>query len=238
MGKILRLGDVELDVVQKDIKYVHLSVYPPSGRVCVSAPQHMKLDTIRVFAISKMGWIRQERRKLRAQERETPREYLDRESHDVWGQRYLLEVVEREAAPRVALEPRALVLQVRPGADETKKAAVLAHWYRAQIRHALPALTAVWEPRLGVSVDRFFVQHMKTKWGGHAPGTRTIRLNTELAKKPRECLEYILVHEMVHLLEPSHNDRFQRLMDRFMPMWRERRVELNRAPLVHEEWGY
>jgi hypothetical protein len=238
MEQTLRLGDVALEVVHKDIKHVHLSVYPPNGRVRVSAPQHMKLDTIRVFVISKLGWIKQEQRKLRAQARETPREYLDRESHYVWGQRYLLEVVEREAAPHVRLEPRALVLQVRPGADEAKKAAVLAHWYRAQIRLALPALTAIWGPRLGVQVDRFFVQHMKTKWGGCTPARRTIRLNTELAKKPRECLEYILVHEMVHLLEPSHNERFQRLMDQFMPMWRERRVALNRTPLVHEAWGY
>ena len=238
MGQTLRLGEVELDVVQKDIKHVHLSVYPPNGRVRVSAPQHMSLDTIRVFVISKLVWIKQEQRKLRSQERETPREFLDRESHYVWGQRYLLEMLEREAAPQVDLQPRALVLQVRPGANKAKRAEVLAHWYREQIRQALPELTAVWEPRLGVSVERFFVQHMKTKWGGCTPATGTIRLNTELAKKPRECLEYILVHEMMHLLEPSHNDRFQRLMDQFMPMWRERRVELNRAPLVHEEWGY
>ncbi len=238
MGGTIRLGEVVLDVAHKDIKNLHLSVYPPDGRVRVSAPRHMSLDTIRVFVISKLGWIKQEQRKLREQERETPREYLDRESHYVWGERYLLEVVERPAAPRVELKHRALVLQVRPGSNAAKKKEVLARWYRDQIRAALPELTARWEPRLGVEVARFFVQHMKTKWGGCTPATRTIRLNTELAKKPRECLEYILVHEMVHLVEPTHNERFQRLMDSVMPMWRERREELNRAPLAHEEWGY
>ncbi len=198
----------------------------------------MNLDTIRIFVISKLGWIKQEQRKLREQERETPREYLDRESHYVWGERFLLQVVEHPAAPRVELKHRTLILQVRPGSDVAKKKEVLARWYRDQIRAALPELTARWEPRLGVEVARFFVQHMKTKWGGCTPTTRTIRLNTELAKKPRECLEYILVHEMVHLIEPTHNARFLRLMDTHMPMWRERREELNRAPLAHEEWGY
>lgn len=234
----IRLGELELDVIQKDIKNLHLSVYPPHGRVRVAAPRHMNLDSVRVFVISKLGWIKQEQRKQRAQDRETPREFLDRESHYIWGHRYLLRVLEVEAAPRVELQHRTLVLHVRPGADEAKKKAVLARWYREQLREALPDLVAVWEPRLGLSVSRFFVQHMKTKWGGCTPATGTIRLNTELAKKPRECLEYILVHEMVHLLEPNHGARFQELMDAFMPMWRERRVELNRAPLAHEEWGY
>ena len=238
MGHTIQVGKVEMDVVQKDIKNVHLSVYPPNGRVRVSAPQHMSLDTIRVFVISKLGWIKQQQRKLREQERETAREYLDRESHYVWGQRYLLEVVERAAAPSVQLKHRTLMLQVRPGSEEEKKQAVLALWYREQIRHALPEMVTRWEQRLGVEISRFFVQHMKTKWGSCNPTTGTIRLNTELAKKPHDCLEYILVHEMVHFLEPTHNARFQQFMDNFMPMWRFQQEELNRAPLAHEEWSY
>ncbi len=238
MGETIRLGEVELEVSHKDIQNLHLSVYPPDGRVRVSAPRHVSLDAIRVFAISRLGWIKQEQRKLREQERETPREYLDRESHYVWGERFLLELVERTAAPRVEFGHRRLVLQVRPGSDEQKKREVLARWYRQQIRLALPELTRRWEPRLGVEVARFFVQHMKTKWGGCTPATRAVRLNTELAKKPRECLEYILVHEMVHLIEPTHNERFLQLMDFHLPAWRERREVLNRAPLAHEEWEY
>ena len=238
MGETIRLGEVEIEVLHKNIKNLHLSVLPPNGRVRVSAPRHMSLNTIRVFATSKIAWIKREQRKLRGQERETPREYLDRESHYVWGERFLLQVVERESSPRVELKHRRLILQVRPGSDEAKKREVLAKWYRDEVRRALPELTQKWEPRLGVQVARFFVQHMKTKWGGCTPATRTIRLNTELAKKPRECLEYILVHEMIHLIEPTHNDRFRRLMDSHMPTWRERREELNRAPLAHEGWDY
>ena len=236
--RTIRLGDVVVEVLHKDIKNLHLSVYPPNGRVHVSAPRHMTLESIRAFTITKLGWIKQQQRTLREQEREPPREYLDRESHYVWGERLLLQLVEHPGAPRVELAHRTLILQVRPGSDGAKKKEVLARWYRDEVRKALPELTTRWQPRLGVEVARFFVQHMKRRWGACTPATRTIRLNTELAKKPRECLEYILVHEMLHLLEPTHNDRFQRLMDTHLPQWRERRAELNRAPLAHERWVY
>lgn len=234
----IELGGIVLDVVKKDIKNVHLSVYPPSGRVRISAPLRMKPDTIRVFAIAKLGWIRQQQRKLREQDRETPREYLDRESHYLWGKRYLLKVVERESAPAVIHKHNALLLQIRPGSGETKKQAVLEEWYRQQLRAAIPPLIAKWEPRMGVTVERFFVQRMKTKWGSCSPRVASIRLNSELAKKPRECLEYIVVHEMVHLLEPTHNQGFVALMDRFMPKWQFHRDTLNRLPVRHERWGY
>ena len=213
-----------MDVVRKDIKNVHLSVYPPTGRVRISAPARMSLDTIRVFAISKLGWIRQQQKKLREQERETPREYLDRESHYVWGRRVLLKVVEEDEPPQRAATSSTLLLRVRPGTDEATREAVVEDWYRQLLKAAVPPLIATWEPRLGVKVNGFFVQQMKTKWGSCNPTARTIRLNTELAKKPRECLEYIVVHEMVHLLEPTHNPRFVALMDRFMPKWQETRL--------------
>jgi len=234
----LRLGDIAVDVVLKDIKNVHLSVYPPTGRVRISAPKRMSLDTIRVFAISKLGWIKQQQKKLRGQERETPREYLDRETHYVWGKRYLLKVVEEHAAPKVELEHSKMILRVGPGADHDVKQAIVARWHREQIRAAVPELIAKWEPMIGVNVKRVFVQKMKTKWGSCNPDTRAIRLNTDLAKKPRECLEYILVHEMVHLRERHHSDRFKEQMDRLMPQWRTIRDELNRAPLGHQSWSY
>jgi predicted metal-dependent hydrolase len=234
----LELGGVVLDVVKKDIKNVHLSVYPPAGRVRISAPLRMNTDTIRVFAISKLGWIRRQQRKLQAQERETPREYLDRESHYVWGRRYLLRVVEKDAPPAVELKHRTLLVQLRPGADAEKKQAVLDAWYREQVKAAVPPLIAKWSPLLGVGVERFFVQRMKTRWGGCRRPAGNIRLNAELAKKPPECLEYIVVHEMVHLLEPTHNRRFVALMDQYMPKWRFYRDVLNRLPVRHETWGY
>lgn len=238
MVRQLSLGDMAVDVVLKDIKNVHLSVYPPTGRVRISAPRRMSLDTIRVFAISKLGWIRQQQKKLREQERETPREYLDRESHYVWGTRYLLKIVGEPGTPKVELKHRKILLRVEPGTNDDTKQSIVAQWYREQIRAAVPSLIAKWAPVIGVKVDRVFVQKMKTKWGSCNPATGSIRVNTDLAKKPRECLEYIVVHEMVHVLEPTHNARFIALMDRLMPQWRACREQLNRLPVRHEEWAY
>lgn len=238
MTATLELGGISLDVVRKDIKNVHLSVYPPTGRVRIAAPLRMSNDTIRLFAIAKLGWIKQQQRKLREQERESRREYLDRESHYVWGRRYLLRVVEKDAAPGVRIQHGTLLLHIRPRADDKKREAAVAAWYRQLLKAAIPPLIEGWESRLSITVNRFFVQQMKTKWGSCNPAARTIRLNTELAKKPRECLEYIVVHEMVHLLEPTHNPRFVALMDRFMPTWRDTRELLNRLPARHERWNY
>jgi predicted metal-dependent hydrolase len=234
----LRLGEIAVDVVLKDIKNVHLGVYPPSGRVRISAPKRMSLDNIRIFAISKLGWIKQQQNKLRGQERETPREYLDRESHYAWGTRYLLKIIEEHGVPKVELKHRKMILRVAPGTTNETKHATIARWYREQIKTAAPDLIAKWTPVLAVKVERVFVQRMKTKWGSCNPGSRNIRLNTDLAKKPRECLEYIFVHEMVHILEPTHNARFVALMDRLMPQWPDRRDELNRLPVCHEKWTY
>jgi len=234
----ITLGEIVVDVVQKDIKNLHLTVHPPDGHVRISAPLRMGLDTIRVYAITKLGWIKAQQKKMRDQEREPPREFIDRESHYLWGNRYLMQVVEKEAAPGVALSHQTLYLQVRPGATEETRQSVLEAFYRAQIKAAAPPIIARWEPHLHVKVARFFVQRMKTRWGSCTHDTRTIRLNTELAKKPPECLEYIVIHELVHLLEPTHNKRFVALMDAVMPPWRHHRDALNRLPVRHEAWGY
>jgi len=238
MAAQITLGDLAVDVVLKDIKNIHLSVHPPTGRVTVSAPTRMSLDTIRVFAISKLGWIRQQQRKLQEQDRETPREYLDRESHYVWGKRYLLKVIERDQPPSVELKHSRMHVYVRQGTDEAKRQMIVEEWYREQLKRAVPPAIAKWETELGVKVERWFVQQMKTKWGSCNHRARTIRLNTDLAKKPRECLDYLIVHELVHLLEPTHNARFVGLMDRYLPKWQSCRAALNRLPLRHESWGY
>ena len=234
----IELGDITVDVVLKDIKNIHLSVYPPAGRVKISAPLRMDIDTIRIFAISRLGWIKQQQKKFQEQERETPREYLDLESHYVWGKRYLLKVVEVDEAPSVELKHSKMVLRVRPGTDDKKKKAIIDAWYREQLKKAVPPLIARWEPLMGVKVERFFVQRMKTKWGSCNHKAHNIRLNTELAKKPKEYLEYIIVHEMAHLLEPTHNSRFITLMDQFMPKWQFYRDKLNQLPVSHENWIY
>lgn len=238
MSVQIQLGEMAIEVVSKDIKNLHLCVHPPAGRVSISAPQRMSLESIRVFVISKLAWIRQQQRKLREQEREPKREYVNRESHYVWGKRYLLSIIEREERPAIELRHNKLVLGVRVGADRAKRDMLLETWYREQLKQAVPPLVAKWEPRLNVKVARFFVQRMKTRWGSCNPKARNLRFNTDLAKKPRECLEYIVVHEMMHLLEPTHNQRFQVLMARFMPNWKTFADMLNRLPLRNEQWLY
>lgn len=238
MRDVLDLGELHAEVTRKAIKHVHLSVLPPAGKVRVAAPQSMPLDTIRLFVISKLAWIRSQQRKLQAQERETPREFLNKESHYLWGKRYLLEISFADAAPAVSLSPRKLFLQVRPGADTARCEDVLDTWYRQQVREVVTGLLAKWEPLLQVKAQRIFVQRMKTKWGSCTPGSGYIRLNTDLAKKPPECLEYILVHELVHLIEPTHNERFAALMDLYLPHWQHLRKQLNSLPVRHEAWEY
>lgn len=237
MAPRINLGEIAADVVFKDIKNVHLSVYPPTGRVHIAAPARMSLDTIRLYAISKLGWIKQQQKKLRSQARETPREYLNRESHYVWGKRYLLKIQEGNS-PAVELRHNRMHLTVRSGTDAEKRQTIVAAWQREQLRKAATPLIAKWEPLLGVKVNRCFVQRMKTKWGSCSPPNGNIRLNTELSQKPRECLEYIVVHEMAHLLVRHHNDKFSALMDRCLPNWRQLRQRLNRAPLSHTDWAY
>jgi predicted metal-dependent hydrolase len=234
----IELGEIKADVLKKDIKNIHLSVYPPNGRVRISAPLRMNLDTIRVFAITRLGWIKSQQKKLLAQERETPREYIDRESHYVWGKRYLLSICEIDHAPSVELKHNRMILLVRPGTNTIKRQEIVDEWYRVQLKQETPAILSKWEPLIGVKVERFFVQRMKTKWGSCNHIARSIRLNTDLAKKPRECLEYIVVHEMVHLLEKHHDKKFQNLIENFLPKWRFYKDELNRLPIRHEKWEY
>ncbi|MFC0386854.1 M48 family metallopeptidase [Muricoccus vinaceus] len=238
MATKLQIGDLSVEVTQKDIKNVHLSVHPPLGRVSIAAPRHLSISAIRAFAIGKLSWIRQQQRKLEVQERETPREYLDRESHYVWGRRCLLKIVERDSPPMVEWRHNKLILTVRPGMDADRRAEVVEAWYRDQLREEVKPLMADWERRLGVRVNRVFIQRMKTRWGSCNPISHAIRLNTDLAKKPRECLEYILVHELVHLLEPTHNSHFVALMNQFLPGWEHRRDQLNRLPVRHADWDY
>ncbi len=234
----IRLGDIAVDVVQKNIKNIHLSVHPPLGKVRIAAPLHLKADTIRVFALSKLGWIKRQQEKLRKQAREAPREMVNRESHYVWGQRYLLKVVIANAPPEVTLTHNTLLMCLRPGSGRAKRQEVIEEWYRRQLKTAIPPLLVKWGRLMRIAAPDFSVRRMKTKWGSCIPSSKMIVLNLELAKKPRECLEYIVVHELAHLIEPTHNVRFVALMDRFMPKWQFYRDELNRLPVRHEHWVY
>lgn len=234
----IELGDICINVIHKDIKNVHLSVHPPQGRVTISAPVGMDLDTIRLFSISKLGWIRKQQTKLRNQKREAKREYVTRESHYYFGQRYLLKVVEYNSAPKVVLKHSTIELHVRKDASAARKEKVLHEWYRQQLKEVVLPYIEKLEKKLNVKVSRVGVRKMKTKWGTCNTMAKRIWLNTELAKKSIESIEYILMHEMMHLLERSHNKKFIAYMDKLAPKWKHLREELNRSALGHVEWSY
>lgn len=237
MTEQIQLGDISILVTRKAIKNVHLSVHPPDGRVTLAAPLSTRLEVARAYAISKLSWIRDQQEQLRNQARETPRQFIERESHYLWGRRHLLTIIERDAKPAVSLDHRRISLSVRPGSDQAKRAEVMHTWHKSLLHQVVPGMIQHWEPRLGVSVGAYFLQRMKTKWGGCNPEARHIRLNTELVKKPKDLLEYVIVHEMTHLLEPTHSDRFIALLTKHYPTWREARAELNELPLGAEEWN-
>jgi hypothetical protein len=233
MPETIELGDVVIALTRKDVKHVHLSVHPPDGRVTLVAPTGTRPDVARAYAISRLGWIRRRREEFADQARESPRRFVGRESHYVWGHRYLLHVQERDAPPVVRLSGKKLLLTVRPGASTEKRAAVMHEWHKALLHEQVPALIATWAPRLRVRVSKYFLRRMRTKWGSCNHAARTIRLNTELVKKPRDLLEYVVVHELAHLRVPSHDERFIALMDEHYPSWREARMELNALPVPH-----
>jgi predicted metal-dependent hydrolase len=236
MTETIRIGELSIQVTKKDIKNVHLSVHPPDGRVTLVAPTATRLEVVRAYAISKLSWIREQQRKLKNQARETPRQFIERESHYLWGRRYLMTVFHRDAKPCVTLDHQRITLTVRPGSDARRRAEVIHEWHKSILHEVVPTLIKKWEPKLEVKVTDYFLQRMKTKWGSCNQKAGHIRLNTELVKKPRDLLEYVIVHEMVHLLEPTHNDRFMAILGEHYPTWREARVELNELPLTAEVW--
>lgn len=236
MSETIRLGEIAIVVTRKDIKNVHLTVHPPQGRVTLVAPSGTRLEVARAYAVSRLGWIRAQQSRLREQARETPRRYVTRETHYVWGKRHLLTVIERDEKPSVAMDHRRIVLTVRPGSDRAKREAVMHEWHKGLLHEAVPRFIRKWEPRLEVKLAAYFLQRMKTRWGGCNPEAGHIRLNTELVKKPKDLLEYVVVHEMIHLIEPTHSERFMSLLSRHYPTWRDARAELNQLPLGAETW--
>jgi predicted metal-dependent hydrolase len=237
MTETIQLGDIVITVTRKDINHVHLSVHPPIGRVTLVVPMATRQEVARAFAISKLGWIRDQQAKLIGQARETPRQFVERESHYLWGRRYLLSIVEKDAKPSIQLSHRKITLSVRPGTTTAKRQEIIHEWHISLLHEAVPPLIRKWEEKLGVTVSRYFLQRMKTKWGGCNHRAGHIRLNTQLVRKPKDLLEYVIVHEMAHLLEPTHNERFVAILDEKYPTWRDARAELNELPLTAEEWS-
>ncbi len=235
----LSINNIEVQVVRKDIKNLHLAVYPPDGRVRVAVPQHISDDNVRLAVISKLGWIRKQQASFQAQARQSQRKMVSGESHYFWGRRYRLEVIPRYGRHEVVVKNSAwLSLYVSPTTSTANRQRVLNEWYRAELKKRIPALITKWQPIIDQPVAGWGIKKMKTKWGSCNIEAGRIWLNLELAKKPPPCLEYILVHELVHLLERQHNDTFRLYMDRFLPNWRLNRDVLNSAPLAHEAWVY
>lgn len=236
MIETIELGDILITVTRKKVKNVHLSVYPPEGRVTLVAPKETRLEVARAYAISRLAWIRRQQAKITGQARESPRKFVERESHYLWGRRHLLSVAYRDAKPSVSSTHKRITLTVRPGSNEAKRAEVIHEWHKSLLHGVVRALIEKWEPILKVKVAGYFLQRMKTKWGSCNQRAGHIRLNTELVKKPKDLLEYVLVHEMVHLIEPTHSERFIALLEQHYPTWREARAELNELPLTAEVW--
>ena len=236
MTEQIELGDISIALTLKAIRNVHLSVHPPDGRVTMSAPAGTRPEVARAYAISKIGWIREQQARMRGQARETPRQFVERESHYLWGRRHLLTVVERDAKPAVSVDHRRITLGVRPGTDLAKRARIMHDWHKLLLHELVPSLINRWAPKLGVTVAAYFLQRMKTKWGSCNHQAGHIRLNTELVKKPRDLIEYVVVHEMAHLLEPTHDEHFVTLLAKHFPTWREARAELNELPLSAHDW--
>lgn len=237
--KPLIIGSLEIEVVRKDIKNLHLGVYPPEGRVRIAAPLRVNDEAVRLFAISKLSWIKRQQAKFEKQQRQSERDYVSGESHYFKGRRYLLNVVYQQNAPKVVVRNKTHIdLYVREGSDRERREQVLLRWYRRQLKKELPELIAKWQDIIGVEVQNWGIRLMKTKWGTCNVEAGRIWLNLELVKKPARCLEYIVVHELVHLLERRHNERFVAYMDEYLPQWRVCRDELNEEILGHTKWEY
>lgn len=228
----LLIGALPVEVTVKPIKHLHLSVVPPDGSVRISAPEGMSPHQVRTYAIGKLAWIRRQQSRLAGQERESPRLVVERESHHLWGRRLLLQIEEVNATPKVEVHPRRLVLCVRPGTSSEKRQSILAAWYRSQLRQEAISLIDKWQQRLHVKANKLFIQAMTRQWGSCNTSTRNIRLNTQLAQKPKDCLDYVTLHELAHLRVPSHGDEFIALLDSHLPDWEERRRLLNNLPLI------
>jgi len=235
----ITVSGINIDVVRKQIKNIHLAVYPPTGRVRIAAPITTSEDAIRLFTLTKLGWIKRQQLKFRQQERITPREYKQRESHYFLGKRYLLNIIDTSGSSKIVIKNiRTLELHIKPDSPAKKMHQVLTEWYRQQLKRLIPALVRKWEPILQVKVNEIRIKQMKTKWGACNIEAKRIWLNLELSRKPEQCLEYILVHEMVHLLERHHNERFHLLMSRHLPNWERLKKELNLLPVSHADWSY
>lgn len=233
----LRVGSIDVNIVRKSVKNVHLSVLPPSGRVRVTAPLAMKNDAIRTLLATRLPWIKHQQGSFQRQERQTKRKYVSGESHYMFGRRLRLELVHVSGKPSVSMKNKSTVrLQVRPKSSFMKRQEIMTEWYRENLYVAAQRLMSKWQKKMGVKVQWWGIRQMKTRWGSCNHAKKRILLNLELAKKPLACIEYVVVHELAHIVEKKHNEHFTKLMTKYLPKWRGLKDELNRFILSHEEW--
>lgn len=235
----VRVAEIDIDVVRKPIKNLHISVHPPVGRVRVAAPLAMSDDAVRRAVVTRLGWIKRQRSGFASQSRSAAPEFVSGESHWLFGRRYRLQVVAHDGAGEVSMPGGGkIVLRCRPSLTAAGRGRILDAWYREQLAEVVPPMFKRWRGRLGVEAREFRIKRMRTKWGSCSTRAGRIWLNVELARRPQRCIEYLVVHELVHLLEPNHGPRFVALMDRHLPSWRKLRSVLNEGPLAHQDWDY
>lgn len=233
----IKIAEIDVEIVRKDIKNIHFGVYPPSGRVRVAVPINVDDEAVRIAVISKLPWIRKQIQSFQNQERQSRREYVSRESHYYLGKRYLLSIQEEKGKQGISIhKSKGMILFVRPGSTAERREKILTEWYRNELKKIVAARIEKWETDLGVTVKAFGVRKMKTRWGSCNPKAGRILINLEMIKKPERCIDYIVLHEMAHLIEKRHNDRFREILTHHMPRWQTYRDELNEAPLGHDEW--
>lgn len=234
MQKNIQLNNISIKIIRKDVKNTHLSVYPPNGSVVLVTPKKTRHEVARAYAISKIHWIRSQQNRFKKQAREIPLKFIDRESHQLWGKRYLMKINFKKEKPTVLLGNKEIILTVRPKSSQKKRSKVIENWYKKLLHRYVYELIQKWEKKLNIKVRGHFIRKMKTRWGSCNKSLGYIRLNTELVKKPKELVEYVVIHEMIHLIETKHNDRFIKILNIHFPFWRDAQSELNKLPLAPE----
>lgn len=234
---MISVSGMKVEIVRKNIKNLHLAVYPPEGRVRVAVPLHINDENVRLAVINKLGWIKRQQTRFLTQPRQSKREYVTGETHYFKGRKYRLDVVIDPGSQKVEIKNRGRITMIlHEGTDVSTRHRIMTEWYRQQLKEMISPLVEKWQVKIGTEIDDWQVKIMRTRWGSCNESARRIWLNLELAKKPVECLEYVIVHEILHLQERKHNDNFVALMDMYLPKWRLYKAELNKLPGRHEEW--
>ena len=238
MATRLKTSNLQIEAVRKDIKNIHLGVYPPDGRVRVSVPLATSDETLRIFLITKSSWIKKQKEIFSKQERQTKREYVSGESHYIFGKKHQLTVKKSDTKQEIKItKKKSIELTIKPKTTIYQRQVMFEKFYRDELEKIIPKLLEKWEKKVEVKVKEVRIKKMKTKWGTCNAKDKRIWLNLELAKQPPHCIDYVFVHELIHLKERKHNERFLSILEQAYPKWRQSKEELNQGILGYFEWG-